>query len=609
MFSSLAINRTALRRHPASFTVLILSMVMIAILAAGCGGDGDDEKSTILATVGNSEITSDYYEDRLSLLVDGELPVVDGVVQDTATDEGKLAFLEVLINKELLVKKALQLGYDQDSKVALARQSMLEYEGGLQMWNDVVGDISRQISEEELQAFYANMGTEYLCSYVICNFEDDAMEAREFALGGADWDDVVSEYHDGVTAPTGKYEIKVPFGQYSSEFEDLVYETEVGGVSMPITTSYGYWIVRVLSIDHNTKPNMEEAKGHILDVTQNRKKGRLRQNFKKEIRAKYNLNINEVALWATFQGLPETGMMDPATDQPYKREDLIPLDVSTEDLGEVLYSYTSKNDKLLEYTVADYKIIFDEMSVFQRPQKTAMLGGLRQKIIDEVERGLMNLETENRGYFENPLVLAKVEHKVEEIMVTRLYSEVVTFDDRITPEQLQEFWADHKSDYHVEESRSGHLVVCKDRENADLARKALMDGETWKKVLVKYGTDAQNKSQGGKTGQVFAKSKSPLVGAFFGLEMNDFSQPFHVGSDRYAVIQLEKIIAEHDYEMGEVSEALGGRMHKARQEAAFRLLLDEWKAEFGLEIFNKNLAGLKSWEELTARPDNITPIN
>ena len=301
--------------------------------------------------------------------------------------------------------------------------------------------------------------------------------------------------------------------------------------------------------------------------------------------------------------------MDPETDAPYKREDLLPLDVRSEDLGELLYSYKGRDDELVEFFVADYKIAFDKMGVFQRPKKGEMLGGFRQKLKDEVERGLMNIETENRGFFEVPAVVAKVDNKVEEAMVTRLYKEVVNFDDKITPEQLSEFWADHESEYHVEESRMGQMVICQSRAKADNARKALMDGKTWKQVLVKFGSDATNKSKGGKTEAIFAVSKSALVEPLFALEKGGISQPYLIGDGRYGVVQLDTIIAPHNYELSEVSEAIGGRIRQKRQEAAFKVLLGQWTEEFGVKIISENLAGLKSWEEVTAAPDNLVPIN
>lgn len=617
MFSSLATNRTASEGRLSASSILTMSgILLIALLFVGCGGGdkndapaGIQDDSAVIATVGQENITSNYYEDRLAQLAENELPRKDGQWLDTAADEGKRAFLKILINKELLTQKAIQLGYDQEPNILDARKSMTEYEGGLAMWAEVVGDASRSISEEELQTFYDQMGTEYRCNYVICNFEDDAMEARKFAQTGADWEDVVDQFHDGSKATTGKYEISVPFGQYSSEFEDLVFETALGDVSMPIRTTYGFWIVRVIEIKQNPKPSLEEAKGRVLDITQNRKSGRLRLDFKKMVRAKYNFEINEVALWATFQGVPEGGLMDPATNEPYKRADLKPLDVRSEHLSEILYSYTNGDGEIIEYSVADYKITFDKMGVFQRPKRGDMLGGFRQKLIDEVERGLMNIEAEQRGYFERPDVMAKVNLKVEEAMVTRLYKEVVTFDDKVTADQLTEFWAEHSTEYHVEESRNGHVVICKSRESADKAHKAIMDGKTWKEVLVKFGTDATNKSKGGKTDQIFAISQSPVVEPMFAMNIGDISQPFPVGQDRHAVLQLDNIVPAHDYAMADVSEAIGSRIRQGRQEIAFKELLAQWSDEYGVKIYDENLGALQSWAEMTTPDETLVPIN
>jgi len=617
MFSSLATNlKSPARRWGVSSILLLSGVFLIALLAAGCGGGDKDnapeavvDNTAVVATVGANKITAAYYEDRLSRLEENELPKENGRKVDTSTEAGKQDFLKVLINKELLSQKAVQLGYDKDPQIQGARKSITEYEGGLAMWEDVVRNLSETITEEELQTFYAQMGTTYRCNYVICNFEDDAMEARKFALTGADWDDVVSEFHDGTPAPSGKYEIDVPFGQYSSEYEGPVYATEKGGISMPIRTSYGFWIVRVIDILHNPKPSLEESKGRILDITHNRKSGKLRNDFKKSVREKYEFKINETSLWETFQGLPEGGLMDPATDKPYRREDLKPLEVPSEILGDLLYSYKGRDGKMEEFTVGAYKLSFDRMSVFQRPKKHEGLGGFRQKLIDEVERGLLNLEAEDRGYFEKPSVVTKVNLKVEEAMVTRLYKEVVTFDDRITAEQLDEFWAEHKTEYHVNESRNGHLVICLNREKADLARKALMDGRKWSKILVTYGSDASNKSKGGKVEKVNQASNSPVVEPLFSLAVGEISQPFAVGQDRFALVQLDKINPDRFYKLSEVSEAIGARIRQSRQEDAFKALLDQWKEEFGVKIFPENLSGLKSWEELTAGPANLVPIN
>ena len=106
---------------------LVLVFLASVFLLAGCGGkDGGDKSggSTVLATVGDTDITAEMYETGLAKMEKGDLPVDDlGQPVDTATQAGKQEFLEVLINKELLRQKALQLGYDQDPQALGAKAS------------------------------------------------------------------------------------------------------------------------------------------------------------------------------------------------------------------------------------------------------------------------------------------------------------------------------------------------------------------------------------------------------------------------------------------------------------------------------------------------------
>jgi len=619
MFSSHTSVRTPSRRRPGFPRILILSTaLLLVLLAVGCGGTDQEDKSTvqtddspIIAKVGKGFVTAEYYEDRLSIMSEKEIPQADGVPMDMATEAGKRAFLEVLINKELMYQKAIQLGYEMETSVVMAREKVLAYEAGLDMWEEVIEIASQTISEEELQDFYAQMGTEYLCEYVICNFEDDALEARKFALTGASWDEVVGKFHDGDAAPNGKYLINIPFGQYSPDFEDRVFATEEGGISQPIPSNYGFWIMKVNEIKHNKKPDLEQAKAQILDTTRNRKVGRLRKEFKDKVHAEREFQLFEDALWAICQGIPEGGMMDPSTNEPLKRDQLKELDISTDDLGLLLFSYRNGEGELVETTVSDYKNIFDKMNVFQRPKRADMLGGLRQKVITEVERGLLNIHAKKHGYFEKPDVLARVDFKIEEIIVQRLYSEVVTFDDVVTPEQLAEFWVEHEAEYDIGETRNGRMVICQDRKSVDAARAALMDGKPWADVLTKFGVDQENLERKGKTEVYFAQTKSPITEPIFSIEQGEISQPFPMGNNRWAVVQVEVIKPAVKYELNEVGEQVGNRIRTKRQEAAFQAILLQWADELGVEIISENLAGLQSWKELTAviPAENVVPRN
>ena len=184
------------------------------------------------------------------------------------------------------------------------------------------------------------------------------------------------------------------------------------------------------------------------------------------------------------------------------------------------------------------------------------------------------------------------------------------YDETVTPEELKAFWDEHSHEYEMPESRTGRVVICRDRKTADKAHAALSGGMAWAELLAAFDCDAKNKSQGGRTGSLSRDSQHPAAETLYAMEeAGQISEPIAYNGNRWAVVQLNLIKPARDYEMTEVSEALGGRIKKARQDEAFSLLLEEWAGEFGVQIYEDKLAGLKSWQELTnpELPDNLVP--
>nr|MEE4268881.1 peptidyl-prolyl cis-trans isomerase [Candidatus Krumholzibacteria bacterium] len=605
--------RTPAARPAAGLVFLIL---ILTFLLAGCGG-GDksgtsgDRDAVVLATVGEVEVTDLDYERGLVKLEPNELPVDDqGQFLDMAGREGKKEFLEVLINKELLNLKARQLGYDQEPDAVNARKSLLAYHAQEALWKQVVGEPANTITEEELQAFYANMGKTRNCQFVICNFIEDAHAAKKHAEGGADWDEMVDKFHDGSEDPAGKYEIAVPYGQYSSSFEDRVYEIPIGGITEPIKTSYGYWVLRVMNEKQGKKPDLEAAKAQVLDITRNRKMGRARNDFQESVIAKHQLTFDEDVLWICYQGIPEGDIMDPATNQPRNREDLEPLNVPAADLDRFFFSYYLGGE-LKEFTLGDYKEHFDKMGVFQRPKRGDMLGGLRQKITNEVGKGFMEEEARERGLEEDPEVVAKVDTKVEEIMVTRLYGDLVTFDERVTIPQMDEYYAQYPEKFLEPEVREGRLVVCLNPKQAGQARDKARTGAPWREILKEFGNDKGNIAQGGKITKVIVGEPTPLEVVLFAMQEGEVSDPFPMENGRHGVVMLESVTPERMPAREGLNEKIAFRIKNERREKAFKDLLAQWSEEFGVTRFEENLDGLPSYEELKTvqQPENLVPVN
>jgi len=601
---------TALTRGSgqAVFLLSVLTVLVLSAFLSGCGG-GQDEEDVVLATVGKTDVMASYFEGRLIKLKETELPrAADGSPADMSLPEGKKKFLETLINKEVMVQTAERMGLQNDPGIVGARDAMMAYEADLVMWDRVIRKPSETISEEELLAFYEKLGTSRDCLFVICNFIDDANAAREMALTGADWEDVANKFHDGGDPPGGRFEISVPFGRYSPDYENGVFNTEIGGVTPPIRTVYGFWVLKVIKENAGEKPTMDEAQAQILDVTWNRKMSHLKDDFKKGVLEKFQLTIHDDALWKCYLALPEgETLFQEGTKTPRTPDELLPLNIATEDLDLPFYSYLSR-DGIKEYTLLDYKIHFDKMSVFQRPKDTDMLGGLRNKIEAELAKTLLTYEAEDRGLMEDPEVLVKVKVRVEEMIVNKLYQEVVTIDDRITPEDLNAFWAEKSQDYIAREKRAGRLVICQNAELAAEAHAMIKPEVDWKDILVEYGTDKDNKSRSGKLVGIIQTPGNLFSTAMFALQPGEVSEPFAIDDGRFGIVRLDSVTPQEQLELEVVREDVGARMRNIRKEEAFQTLLAKWKEDIPVTIFEENLAGLKSWKELTAVELSGTPV-
>jgi hypothetical protein len=243
---------------------------------------------------------------------------------------------------------------------------------------------------------------------------------------------------------------------------------------------------------------------------------------------------------------------------------------------------------------------FDEMNVFQRPKKSEMIGGLRKKIYDVVERPLVVEEAKERGYFEDPTIIEAVESRREQMMLTKMHAEVVKYDEYVGPEDLDAFWVERKQDYFVSEGREGRIVYCEDESLANQARTAAQGDTPWGEILTQFGTDQRNIDQEGKVGPIHARQSGSVKEALFSLaEVSGVSEPFAEG-EKWAVVRLEKIVPPYQKELAEVREQVGQRIKLRRKDEALRKLLAEWRSEFEVIIYEENLEKVRPWEELTS---------
>lgn len=575
---------------------LVLTVAALMGSLAGCGGSSDGDQ--VLATIGDRVVDVDYYKARLTKLEQNQLPRGDdGQILDMGTMEGKHAFLDIIIDKELMVSKAMALGYDSDPQVENALGSLTEYQAMIFFWEDEIGNPSRWVTDEDVENYYSRLGERRDCRFIIADLKEDAEAAVAEVQAGAPWAEIVAKYHDGPMKNDKAPEITVAWGQYRDTFEDPIFNVERGGVTEPIATEHGWWVLLVDEISMEDKPALETIHDKVIMSISQRHGNLRREELIRRVAEERNFVINEDALKIVFEGLPEGEVIvNQETGQPTPQDQLKPLDVPTEHYSDVVMSY-ELTDETVTMTVADLKSQFDRQNVFERPKKGELLGGLRTKLRSAAERTMMVDEARKRGYFEDKRVARAAFRQVEEMLVDKVHNEVVSYEEYVAIEEIEAFWADHSTDYHKPERRTGQMVRCADLETAQRALEGIKSGDlSWKAANRRFGNDPGLEQSFGRFNLVGANETGAVRDQLFALEMDQFSEPFEVEGG-WAVLQLTRIMEPEVPGLQEMTEIVAQRIKNRRSDAALRALLGEWREEFPVSIDEKLLDSMPSWEQ------------
>jgi len=578
--------------------------------AAGCGGKSekpaagaDKEDGRVVVSVGDRKVTAGYYVSRLQKMAQNDLPRDEqGRAVDTGTDEGRRAFLDVIVNKELMVLKARELGYDEQEDVKKLVEAVTYYQSIQAMKQDLIQKPGEAVTDEEVKDYHERRQQVRHFTFLICNFEADAAKARQALLDGGLWETVAEEYNDGSRGPTDDYRMQLQYGTADDMFERPLFELGVGEVSRPIESVYGYWIVRLDSTATVRERPLDDEYRERIRATIAQKRAKLREAaFLKESRERHEFKYDDAALWIVFNGLPEDEpYLDPATQKPVEKERLRPLDVPASELGRFFFSVRfSKDEEPQVWTIGDYKAKYDEMSVFQRPKRNTLLGGVKNKLFgDMVDQGLWASEALERGFREDPRVIAEANERSEQHMLTLFHDEVVKYDEHVSMEAIRALYDENPQVYRVPEERRGRILMCESREAAEAARADLVSGQPWSAVFA-----ARNKSAGGTPeGQITINEFAESVDRdqLFALaKPGDLSAPF-ASHDLWCVVMLDNATPGRQRPVEEVINEVGARVKRKRQDAALQALLAQWRLEYPVKVNDRVLDSLPSWEQLQA---------
>ena len=236
---------------------LLASAAIVAAFAAPAFADGHAETNgeTVLATVNGTDITVGHLIAMLGMLPTEYQGLPDQVLFD--------GMLEQLVQQQILADAAdddisnqVQLGLENERRAFLAA-----------MYMDEVA--LANISEEELQAEYeavygaAEPTVEYNAAHILLETEEAAQDILTRLEAGDDFAELAAENSIGPSGPNGGALGWFGAGMMVPEFEAAVFELEVGEVSPPVQTQFGWHVVLLNETRETPPPSLEDVQAEL----------------------------------------------------------------------------------------------------------------------------------------------------------------------------------------------------------------------------------------------------------------------------------------------------------------------------------------------------------
>ncbi|RXV70083.1 peptidylprolyl isomerase [Roseovarius sp. A46] len=238
----------------------LLAPVLLAALTAGVPAAAQDEPplDTVMATVGETEITLGHM-----LVLRGTLPEQYNQIPPDVLFRG---VLDQLVQQELL---------SQSHEGALSRvaQLRLDNEQRAIAASEVIGEITGEaVTDEALQAAYdseytgAAEETEYRASHILVETEEEAQALVEEIAGGANFAALAQEHSTGPSGPSGGELGWFGAGVMVPEFSEAVTALDVGEVSDPVKTQFGWHVIKLNETRAKEKPALADVRDELADT-------------------------------------------------------------------------------------------------------------------------------------------------------------------------------------------------------------------------------------------------------------------------------------------------------------------------------------------------------
>ncbi|WLR47627.1 peptidylprolyl isomerase [Halobacillus litoralis] len=223
--------------------IAITAALAASVFTLSACSSNADESEAVVETNGGEVTKEEFYQELKSQY--GEQVLQTLVMKEVLANNYEVSDEEV--NKEL---ETIKEQYGDNFENILQQNGFADEEAfketiRMSLLQEKAASEGIEISEEEMKSYYDRMKTEVQASHILVSDEQTAKEVKEKIDNGEDFGDLAAEYSSDGSAQQGGKLGWFGLGEMVAEFEDKAYELELGEVSEPVQSQFGYHIIKV----------------------------------------------------------------------------------------------------------------------------------------------------------------------------------------------------------------------------------------------------------------------------------------------------------------------------------------------------------------------------
>ncbi|MEM1503073.1 peptidylprolyl isomerase [Domibacillus sp. 8LH] len=261
----------------------VWAAIIAAIAAAGFFFATAGSSAETIAEVGGTKITKDDLYDSLVKMYGADAAeslIADKIVEKEATKE-KVQVTDKEIQEELDATIE-SYGGEEAYKSALESSGMTEADmkEEIKVYLETVKLLEPriEITDEEIETYFnENKDTfatseQVEASHILVDDEATAKEVTAKLADGEDFAALAKEYSTDTTSAENGGELGYfGTGEMTEEFEKAAFAMEIGEISEPVKTDYGYHIIKVTGKKEAKAANLEDSKEEIKETLKQEK--------------------------------------------------------------------------------------------------------------------------------------------------------------------------------------------------------------------------------------------------------------------------------------------------------------------------------------------------